>query len=96
MAIVSSFDANRVHPYLHVPACNLGNFLRRLTMPPSAANWTLTAPRGNPMEIAGKAARHARYATFRLADMAIPQRPYPAILDRIRGSAATRPQAAPR
>ncbi len=37
-----SFDANQVHLQLHVLAYNLGNFLRRLALPPGVKYWSLT------------------------------------------------------
>jgi len=44
---------------LHVLAYNLGNFLRRLALPPSVEHWTLTTLRDKLIKIGGKMVRHA-------------------------------------
>ena len=89
------FDANQVRLQLHVLAYNLGNFLRRVALPPSVGHWTLTTLRDRLIKIGGKMVRHARYVTFQLAEVAIPRALYRAILDRIRRFAAIDPKAAP-
>ena len=90
-----SFDANDVRLQLHVLAYNLGNFLRRITLPASVKHWTLTTLRDRLIKIGAKMVRHARYVTFRLAEVAIPRRMYRTILDRFRRFAAISPRAAP-
>ena len=90
-----NFDANQVRLQLHVLAYNLGNFLRRLALPPSVKHWTLTTMRDKLIKIGGKRVRHARYVTFQLAEVAISRRLYRMILDRIRRFAAIKPRAAP-
>ncbi|OHB67707.1 MAG: transposase [Planctomycetes bacterium RBG_13_60_9] len=90
-----SFEANQVRLQLHVLAYNLGNFLRRLALPPSAKHWTLTTLRDKLIKIGSKIVHHARYATFQLAEVAVPRRLYRAILERIRRFAAIPPRAAP-
>ncbi len=90
-----SFDANQVRLQLHVPAYNLGNFLRRLALPASVKHWSLTTLREKLIKIGAKMVRHARYITFQLAEVAIPRGLYRAILRRIRRFAAICPRAAP-
>ena len=90
-----SFNANQVRLQLHVLAYNLGNFLRRLTLPASVKHWTLTTLREKLIKIGAKMVRHARYVTFQLAEVAIPRRLYRTILNRIRRFAALSPRAAP-
>jgi len=90
-----SFDANQVRLQLHVLAYNLGNFLRRLALPPSVKHWTLTTLRDKLVKIGSKIVHHARYVMFQLAEVAVPRRLYRAILDRIRRFAAISPRAAP-
>ncbi len=90
-----SFDANRVRLQLHVLAYNLGNFLRRLALPPSVKHWTLTTLRDKLVKMGSKIVYHARYVTFHLAEVAVPRGLYRAILDRIRRFAAIPPRAAP-
>lgn len=89
------FDANQVRLQLHVLAYNLGNFLRRLTLPRSVEHWTLTTLRDKLVKIGAKMVRHARYTTFQLAEVAIPRRLYQTILNRIRHFAAITPRAGP-
>ena len=90
-----SFAANQVRLQLHVLAYNLGNFLRRIALPPSVAHWTLTTLRDKLIKIGAKMVRHARYITFQLAEVAVPKRLYRTILRRIRRFAETTPRAAP-
>ena len=67
-----SFEANQVRLQLHVLAYNLGNFLRRVALPPSVKHWTLTTLREKLVKIGGKVVHHARYVTFQLAEVAVP------------------------
>ena len=90
-----SFDANQVRLQLHVLAYNLGNFLRRLALPPSVKHWTLTTLRDKLIKIGAKVVYHARYITFQLAEVALPRRLYRTILQRIRRFAAMQPRTAP-
>jgi hypothetical protein len=85
------FDANQARLQLHVLAYNLGNFLRRLALPPSVKQWSLTTLRDKLIKIGAKMVHHARYVTFQLAEVAVPRRLYRAILERIRRF-ATLPQ----
>jgi hypothetical protein len=78
-----SFDANQVRLQLHVLAYNLGNFLRRLALPPRVGHWTLTTLREKLIKIGAKAVRHARYVTFQMAEVAVPRTLYREILRRI-------------
>ncbi len=80
---------------LHVLAYNLGNFLRRLALPPSVKQWSLTTLRDKLIKIGAKVVHHARYVTFQLAEVAVPRRLYRAILERIRRFAALSARAAP-
>ncbi|MFQ5974149.1 MAG: IS1380 family transposase [Alphaproteobacteria bacterium] len=89
------FDANQARLQLHVLAYNLGNFLRRLALPPSVKQWSLTTLRDKLIKIGAKVVHHARYVTFQLAEVAVPRRLYRAILERIRRFAALSPRAAP-
>ena len=89
------FDANQVRLQLHVLAYNLGNFLRRIALPASVKNWTLTTLRDKLIKIGAKMVQHARYVTFQLAEVAIPRWLYRTILNRIRRFAALAPRAAP-
>jgi len=89
------FDDNQVRLQLFALAYNLGNFLRRLALPPSVKHWTLTTLRNKLIKIGAKMVHHARYVTFQLAEVAVPRWVYRAILDRIQRFAAITPRAAP-
>jgi len=47
-------------------------------------HWSLTTLRENYITIGAKVIAHARYAIFRMAEAAVPKRPFRAILTRIR------------
>jgi hypothetical protein len=78
-----SFEAKQVRLQLHVLAYNLGNFLRRLALPPSVKHWTLTTLRENLIKIGAKVVAHWRYVIFQMAEVAIPRNLFAAILGRI-------------
>ena len=80
---------------MFVLAHNLGNFLRRLTLPTSVKHWTLTTLRIKLIKTGAKVVRHARYVTFQLAEVAVPRNVFAAILARIRRFAAISPRSAP-
>ena len=54
-------------------AYNLGNFLRRLALPRSVKHWSMTTLRERLVKIGAKVVIHARYVTFQMAEVAIPQ-----------------------
>ena len=64
-------------------AYNLGNFLRRLALPPSVKHWSLTTLREKLVKIGAKVVAHSRYVTFQMAEVAIPRRLFETILRRI-------------
>ncbi len=68
---------------------------RRLALPPSVKQWSLTTLRDKLIKIGAKVVHHARYVTFQLAEVAVPRRLYRAILERIRRFAALSARAAP-
>ena len=89
------FDDNQVRLQLFVLAYNLGNFLRRLALPTAVKHWTLTTLLVKLIKTGAKVVRHARYLTFQLAEVAVPQKLFAAILARIRRFAAISPRPAP-
>jgi hypothetical protein len=89
-----NFDDNQVRLQLFVLAYNLGNFLRRLALPPSVRHWTLTSLLVKLIKTGAKVVRHARYVTFQLAEVAVCRKVFAAILARIRRWAA-KARAAP-
>ena len=68
-----SFRNNVVRLQLHALAHSLGNFLRTLALAEAVEHWSLTTLREKPIKIGVKVVRHGRYATFQLAEVAIPR-----------------------
>lgn len=77
------FVDNQVRLQLFVLAYNLGNFLRRLALPKGVHHWSLTTLREKLIKIGAKVVRHARYVVFQMAEVAVPQKVFRLILDRI-------------
>jgi len=77
------FVDNQVRLQLFVLAYNLGNFLRRLALPRSVKHWSLTTLREKLIKIGAKVVTHARYVIFQMAEVAVPQWLFRAILERI-------------
>ena len=77
------FAANQARLQLFALAYNLGNFLRRLVLPPSVRQWTLTTLLVKLIKIGAKVVRRARYVTFQLAEVAVPRCIFAGILDGI-------------
>jgi len=68
-----SMQANAVRLQLHVLAYNLANFLRTLALPQEVEHWSLTSIREKLVKIGAKLVTHARYATFQMAEVAVPR-----------------------
>ena len=68
---------------LHVPAYNLGNFMRTLAMPKAAEPWSLTSLKEKLIKIGAKVTSHGRYVTFQLAEVAVPRQMFADILSLI-------------
>ena len=89
------FVANQVRLQLFALAYNLGNFLRRLVLPPGVSQWSLTTLREKLIKIGAKIVRHARYVTFQMAEVAIPRSLFREILGRIKRLRLKRPLPVP-
>ena len=89
------FVDNQVRLQLFVLAYNLGNFLRRLALPACVRHWTLTTLLVKLIKTGAKVVHHARYVTFQLAEVAVPQKVFAAVLTRIRRFAAITPKPVP-
>ena len=87
------FADNQVRLQLFALAYNLGNFLRRLALPGSVKQWSLTTLREKLVKIGAKVVAHSRYVFFQMAEVAVSKRLFAAILERIRRLAAFRPRA---
>jgi len=55
-------------------AYNLGDFLRRLALPPRVKHWSLTTLREKLIEIGAKVVSNARYVIFQMAEVAVPRK----------------------
>jgi len=89
-----TFKDNQTRLQLFALAYNLANFLRRLALPREINHWSLTTLREKLVKTGAKVARHAKYVTFQLAEVAVPRRLFVAILDRIARLAIPPPRAA--
>ena len=61
-------ELDEVRLLLGVIAYNLGNLLRRLVLPVSIQNWSLTSLQQRLFKTGGRLIRHARYFTLHLAE----------------------------
>lgn len=77
------FRDNQVRLQLFALAYNLGNFLRRLALPPEVKHWSLTTMKEKLIKIGAKVVKHARYVVFQMAEVAVPRRLFAEILGRI-------------
>jgi len=59
-----TFRASHARLQLFALAYNLGNFLRRLALPKSVRQWSLTTLKEKLVKIGAKVTRHAKYVTF--------------------------------
>jgi len=78
------FKNNVVRLALFVLAYNLGNFLRRLVLPPEMARWCLTTRREKLVKIGARLTRHARRLVLHMAEVAVTRDLFAQILSRIR------------
>jgi len=79
------FVANQVRLWLFVLAYNLGNFMRRLTLPESVKHWSLRSVQTKLIKMGGRLVRHARRLVFQLAEVAVPRDVFRQVLERIAG-----------
>ena len=77
------FVANQVRLWLFVLAYNLGNFMRRLTLPESVNHWSLRSVQTRLIKMGGRLVRHARRLVFQLAEVAVPKEVFSGVLERI-------------
>jgi len=89
-----TFKDNQTRLQLFALAYNLANFLRRLAVPKSVKQWTLTTLRERLIKIGAKVTRHSKYVIFQLAEVAVTRDLFAAILDRIARLAIPPPRLA--
>jgi len=78
------FVANQVRLWLFVLAYNLGNFLRRLTLPGKIKRWSLRSLLVKLIKIGAKVVEHGRYITFQMAEVSVSREIFAEILSRIK------------
>ena len=64
---------------------NLGNFMRRLTLPESVNHWSLRSVQTKLIKMGGRLVRHARRLVFQLAEVAVSREVFRQVLERIAG-----------
>jgi Transposase DDE domain group 1 len=79
------FVANQVRLQLFILAYNLGNFLRRLTLPKAVMEWSLRSVQLKLVKTGARLVRHARRLVLQMAEVAVPRDVWMAILERIGG-----------
>ena len=79
----SKFRNNEVRLQLHALAHNLANLMQTLTLPKEVAHWSLTTLREKLVKIGDKVGRRCRYATYQLAEVAVPRELFRKILSLI-------------
>ncbi len=77
------FVANKVRLALFVLAYNMGNFMRRLTLPEAMKHWSLTSLQTRLIKTGGRLVRHARRLVFQLAEVLVSREMLGGILERI-------------
>ena len=82
------FISNQVRLALFVLAYNLGNFLRRLALPKDVSHWSLRSIQLKLIKIGAKVVSHARRTIFQMAEVAVSEGLFAALLERIRSLAA--------
>ncbi len=80
---VSTYPLPVRTPFSVVGRRTTHNFLRRLALPRSVKHWSLTTLREKLVKIGAKVARHSKYVTFQMAEVAVPRELFDAILERI-------------
>ncbi len=78
---IPTWSGTRVHKGIG-NAYNLGNFLRRLSLP-RGVSWSLRTLREKLVKIGAKVVRSARYVTCQLAEVTVSRQLFAAILQRI-------------
>ena len=76
------FRANQVRLALFVLAYNLGNFVRRLALPPAVRDWSLCSLQAKLIKIGAKVVTHSRRIIFQMAEVAVPKMLFETILKR--------------
>jgi hypothetical protein len=82
------FIANQVRLALFVLAYNLGNFIRRFTLPREVSHWSLRSVQLKLIKIGARVISHSRRTVFQCTEVAVPAALFADLLDRIHRLAA--------
>jgi hypothetical protein len=74
------FVANQVRLHLFILAYNLGNVLRRLTLPKAVQEWSLRSVQLKLIKTGARLVRHARSLVFQMAEVAVPREVWVSVL----------------
>jgi hypothetical protein len=77
------FRSNEVRLWLSLIAYNLGNLWRRLVLPRSIENWSLTSLQQRLVKTGGRLVKHARYYWLMLAESHLTRRLFGSMVRRI-------------
>mgnify|MGYP003288564530 CR=1 FL=1 len=77
--------ANQARLQLFILAYNLGNFLRRLTLPKVVKDWSLQSVQLKLIRTGARLVRHAGRLVFQVAEGAVPRDVWAAVLGHISG-----------
>jgi len=78
------FASSQVRLALFILAHNLGNFLRRLALPREVSHWSLSSIQLKLIKIGAKVVSYSRRTIFQMAEVAVPEALFAALLERIR------------
>ena len=78
------FASNQVRLALFVLAYNMGNFLRRFALPSEVSHWSLSSIQLKLIKIGAKVVSHSRRTLFQMAEVAVPEALFAALLERVR------------
>jgi hypothetical protein len=77
------FRSNEVRLSLNIIAYNLGNLWRRLVLPQTIGNWSLTSLQQRLVKTGGRLVKHARYYWLLLAESHLTRRLFVAMVQRM-------------
>jgi hypothetical protein len=82
------FMSNKVRLALFVLAYNLGNFMRRFALPKEVSHWSLRSVQLKLIKIGAKVVSHSRRTIFQMTEVAVSEKMFAALMDRISSLAA--------
>ena len=77
------FVANQVRLWLFILAYNLGNLVRRPTLPDAIRHWSLRSVQTRLIKIGGRLVHHTRRLVFQLAEVIATRDVFQELLERV-------------